>query len=141
MFRVRPRRVLVAHSDPAAMELISTHLALAGYDVSSARTGREAISIMHNTQPQVCILNLGLEAMDGYQVMNWMKRSGTFGRTAVMVMTDRHCQAEFNESQELGAADYMSRPFDDADFLARIKRLLSVGAKSDRAHPVNGVLI
>lgn len=141
MLRARPARVLVAESDNATLDLASTRLTLAGYEVAKARSGREAVDVLRSLNPQCCVLDLRLPGMDGFAMLRWMQRTEVIDRTSVLVLTDRPNETDLRNLLLLGAKDYLGKPFKDTIFLSRVRRLLSERAPKTVANISNDILV
>lgn len=120
-----PRRetmMLVADDDPAIRELVSTRLALAGYVALTARDGVEAMRRLSERRYDGLILDLNMPELDGFGVLEQMKRFGTL-RPPTLVLTARHNADDVRTAIKLGARDYLAKPFDDRQLLLRVARL------------------
>ena len=120
----RRRRVLVVDDDPAILELIALRLDLAGYETRLARDGADALRAVSATKPAAMVLDINMPHMDGFEVLERLKASGTLARLPTMVLTARNNVEDVRRAIGLGARDYMSKPFDDRMLLARVARLL-----------------
>ncbi len=118
----RPR-VLVCDDDRAILELVSTRLTLAGYDVFSARDGEEAVERIVNLRPHAVVLDLGMPRLDGFGVLTKLGRERAM-KTPILVLTARNAVADVQKAIGLGARDYLSKPFKDQQLLMRVARLL-----------------
>jgi DNA-binding response OmpR family regulator len=116
------RRILAVDDDRAVLELVCTRLTLAGYDVFSARDGREALSRLSSLRPAAMVLDLGLPNLDGFGVLETMGKAGT-ARTPTLVLTARHSAPDVKRAISLGARDFLSKPFTDNQLLMRVQRL------------------
>lgn len=122
----RGRRILVAEDDPDVRELLVTRLSIAGYAVTTARDGAEALSLMRDVSPAAVILDLNMPRMDGFEVLSAMQLDPRAAKLPVMVLTARNSPGDVKRVLELGARDYLSKPFSDQQMLARVSRLLRV---------------
>ena len=118
------RRILVVDDDPFVLELILTRLTLAGYRTYSARDGQEALQRMADVRPEAMVLDINMPRLDGFGVLRHMASSGLTQRIATMVLTARNQPQDVQKAISLGARDYLSKPFRDDQFLARVARLL-----------------
>jgi two-component system OmpR family response regulator len=121
----RGRRVLVVDDEPHLLELITTRLSIAGYDTSGARDGREALARLTDFRPQAMVLDINMPFIDGFEVLARMRSQGLNDRTPTMVLTARNNAADVATAIELGARDYLSKPFGDQQLLARVARLFA----------------
>lgn len=121
--RAGRRRILVVDDDPAMRELLAARLGLAGYEVFQARDGAEGIQAFEY-QPDVLILDINMPVLDGFGVLEKLRATGRLKKTRVMVLTARNQPADVRRAIELGAHDFMAKPFDGPTLLARTARLL-----------------
>lgn len=139
----RRPRVFVAEDDSMIMDLITTRLELAGYAVSFARNGRDAIAGIHASQPAAVLLDINMPLLDGFGVLRALRENPPQTRAPVMVLTARHAAEDVQLALQLGASDYLAKPFDDARLLARVARLVRARgrgpsvARSPDAPPVD----
>ncbi len=118
-------RIFVAEDDPATLELIITRLVVAGYQTAFARDGAEALSGILNTAPHAVILDINMPYMDGFSVMQALRdHPAVSDQLPIMVLTARNEQKDVRKAVELGARDFLSKPFKDAQLLDRVARLL-----------------
>lgn len=121
----RRRRVLVVDDEPYILELIVTRLELAGLETHAARNGEEALRRLGDVRPEAMVLDINMPVMDGFDVLTQMKAQGLTDKTATMVLTARNNAADVARAIQLGARDYLSKPFNDAQLIARVRRLLA----------------
>jgi DNA-binding response OmpR family regulator len=118
-------RIFVAEDDPATLELIVTRLSVAGYEVSYARDGQQAVNSILANRPDAVILDVNMPILDGFGVMRTLRdKSALSGRMPIMVLTARNSPEDVQRAIQLGARDFLSKPFKDAHLLERVARLL-----------------
>ena len=118
-------RIFVAEDDPATLELIITRLSVAGYEVTFARDGRQAVNSILANRPDAAILDVNMPLLDGFGVMRTLRdRSPASSRMPIMVLTARNSPEDVKRAIQLGARDFLSKPFKDAHLLERVGRLL-----------------
>ncbi len=114
--------VLVVDDDPLACKLLDFLLTSEGYAVQTARTAQEAVTSPEQTSPDLLILDVVLPGTDGFQLYRQLRGSGcqaaTIFLTACAEMSDKVA------GLELGADDYMVKPFEPAELTARVKAVL-----------------
>jgi len=120
----RIHRVLVVDDDPFLIELIMTRLAIAGHQVQGARDGLQAIDRLGDFRPEAMVLDINMPNLDGFGVLAYMKGQGLTDKTMTMVLTARNNAEDVAKAIQLGAKDYLSKPFKDEQLLARVGRLL-----------------
>jgi two-component system KDP operon response regulator KdpE len=113
--------ILLIEDDPALRRALRTTLRNREFEVLEAATGESAIVIAADGRPDVVILDLGLPDLDGLEVL---RRLRAFSDVPVIVLTARDEQSEKVRSLDAGADDYMTKPFDVEELLARIRAAL-----------------
>lgn len=128
--RPRMRRVLVVDDDPFLLELIMTRLVIAEYDVRGARDGQEALRTLSEFRPEAMVLDINMPVLDGFGVLASMKAQGLTDKTLTMVLTARNTPDDVAKAIQLGAKDYLSKPFKDDQLLQRVSRLFARAARA-----------
>jgi two-component system OmpR family response regulator len=121
-----PRRqtLLVAEDDQGVRDLIRVRLTSAGYDVQVAYNGREAVDHIRASKPDGVVLDINMPVMDGFEVLQRLRDEGGGGDPPVLILTARHAAEDVRRAIGLGAKDYLTKPFNDGQLLARVARLL-----------------
>jgi DNA-binding response OmpR family regulator len=113
--------VLVVDDDPLMVRLVRTHLDRAGYRVLAAASGREALDVAVAELPDLVVLDLMLPEPDGYEVC---RRLREFSLVPVIMLTARGEQADKLRGFEVGADDYLTKPFSPQELVARVQAVL-----------------
>lgn len=132
--------VLTVDDDPANLRTLSINLKARGYDVEIATDGRTALQIVHERMPDAILLDLGLPDLDGIAVLRQVR---SFSQVPIIVVSARVESDDKVEALDLGADDYVSKPFSMDELLARV-RAATRRAVSGAAEPivqVGGLLI
>jgi two-component system OmpR family response regulator len=132
----RKPRIFVADDDRNVLDLILTRLTLAGYETGYARDGREALSGMAASRPSGIIPDMNMLRRDGFGVLERLRKAAPASRTPVMVLTARHTPEDVQRALAMGARDYMAKPFQDAQLLALVARLIRPKAMVSSADEV-----
>ncbi|MGN6751347.1 MAG: response regulator transcription factor [Intrasporangium sp.] len=111
-------RVLVVDDDPRLQRTLAIALRAHGNEVVTANDGRSAIQTIHEDSPQIVILDLGLPDMDGTDVLKHLRATST---VPVIVLSARHDSDDKIEALDLGADDYVTKPFGVEELLARVR--------------------
>ena len=125
------RLVLVCDDDPLLLDLLEFRLGGRGYRVAVARDGGEAIARMQEEVPAAVVLDAMMPVMDGYQVLRRIRSDHALDAVKVVMLTARHKERDIVEALELGADDYIVKPFIPEELVARLARL--VGSAVRRA--------
>jgi DNA-binding response OmpR family regulator len=118
------RRILVAEDDMGVRDLIRTRLNAAGYDTHTAVNGIEALLRIGELKPDGLVLDINMPEMDGFGVLEVLRDAPSKIRLPVLVLTARHAADDVRRAVGLGAKDYLTKPFNEAQLLARVARLL-----------------
>lgn len=111
-------RVLVVDDEPQILRVLKPSLTAAGYDVITAATGAEALKAAATRSPDIIVLDLGLPDMDGKQVIEQLR---TWSQTPIVVLSARDRESEKIAALDLGADDYVNKPFGIGELLARLR--------------------
>jgi len=114
-------RILVVDDDPLLVRLVRTHLEKAGYKVFTAPDGDEALEVAASELPDLVVLDLMLPKLDGFEVC---RRIREFSLVPVVMLTARGEPVDKLRGFEMGADDYLSKPFVPAELLARVRAVL-----------------
>ncbi len=126
-------QLLMIEDDSAVAEMYRLRLSADGYRVTIARSGEEGLELAANQQPDLVYLDLRLPGMDGFEVLRRLRASGS--KAPVLVLTARDDEVDKVIGLELGADDYLTKPFGLRELMSRIKALLrrSYGDLADAA--------
>ena len=113
--------VLVIDDESKYRRLIKTNLAVAGYDVVEAATGRDALAAIYEREPDIVLLDLRLPDMDGFRLCERIRK---LTAVPVMALTALNSEQDTIQALDLGADDYLAKPFSPGEMLARIRALL-----------------
>jgi DNA-binding response OmpR family regulator len=122
--RKRPL-VLVVEDDPALGDVIVSALKDDGLDAKLAQDGDEAMRDVDDLTPAAMVLDLMMPRRDGFSVLRELRADGRISNLPVVVVTAIFGLSERLYATELGAADYVTKPFDLDDLVSRVKALLS----------------
>lgn len=128
-----PARVLVIDDEPQIRRFLDISLRAQGYAVALAATGQEGLDALALNGADVVVLDLGLPDRDGQSVLVAMRQ---WSQVPVIVLTVRSSQVEKVAVLDAGANDYVTKPFDIQELMARIRALIRSHALSDEATPV-----
>ncbi len=120
-------KILLVEDDENICTMIRAMLESSGYQVIEARTCSSAITLAGSHMPDLIVLDLGLPDMDGLTVLKTVRQSDL---TPIIVLSARSSEADKVEALDLGANDYVTKPFSAAEFLARVRSALRVGRHS-----------
>jgi DNA-binding response OmpR family regulator len=114
-------RIMVVDDDPHIREVVRHFLGTAGFDVVEASDGREALRLLERTQADLLVLDVMMPKMDGWQLCQELKR---LRDVPILMLTAKGETSQKLKGFELGADDYLVKPFEPAELAARVKALL-----------------
>jgi DNA-binding response OmpR family regulator len=114
-------RVLVIEDDADIALGVRTVLGRSGFSVTAAAEGREGLRVFHSERPDIVILDVGLPEMDGWTVL---ERIRELSEVPVLMLTSHGQEADKVRGLRGGADDYVTKPFGNAEFVARVQALL-----------------
>ena len=125
-------KILVVDDEAAIRRLLRTAIERAGHAVVEAGTGREALTALQIDKPEMVLLDLGLPDRDGLELVPLVKKSGA----ALIVVSAREATDQKVAALDLGADDYVTKPFDTEEVLARIRSARRHRLASEAETPV-----
>lgn len=117
-------RILVVDDEPDITALVAYHLAKAGYRVSTASSGPEALRSAREERPDVVVLDLMLPGLSGYDVLAELRKREETRDVGVILLTARREEPDRIKGLTLGADDYLVKPFSPAELALRVQALL-----------------
>ena len=114
-------RILVVDDEPKIVQLVRDYLDRAGFAVSTARDGHEALMRAHQERPDLIVLDLGLPQLDGLEVTRRLRRESG---VPIIMLTARDAETDKVVGLELGADDYVTKPFSPRELEARVRAVL-----------------
>lgn len=129
------RRILVVDDEQGILELVGYHLRRAGFQVLLAETGGEALRLAMEERPDLIVLDLMLPDLDGFEVCRRIRRHS---QVPVLMLTARTDDEDRAMGLEIGSDDYVTKPFNPRELVARVQALLK--CSGDVNAPVLGSL-
>ena len=114
--------ILVVDDEPMVRDVLSRYLSLEGFGVLSAEDGEQALARYREAAPDLVLLDLMLPKIDGYEVFRRIREHG--GQTPVIMLTARGEETDRIVGLELGADDYVTKPFSPREVVARVRAVL-----------------
>ncbi len=115
------QRVLVVEDDRRIADMVIKNLESAGYECHVSSDGGQALADFERVRPDLVVLDLGLPGIDGLQVTRRLRRDSD---VAILMLTARTSESDKLLGLELGADDYVTKPFSTAELMARVRALL-----------------
>ena len=121
---VTPDRVLVVDDEPDIVALVVFHLVKAGYRVSTASAGPDAIALARQERPALVVLDLMLPGLSGFEVLERLRAEEATRNVAVLMLTARREEPDRIRGLTLGADDYLTKPFSPQELVLRVGAIL-----------------
>ena len=118
------KRVLIIEDDKDIVELVRYNLANEGFQVSAAFDGSSGLNTLKKTPPDLLLLDLMLPKLSGLDICREVRRDDALNRLPILMLTARGDEADRVVGLEMGADDYVTKPFSPRELLARVKALL-----------------
>jgi DNA-binding response OmpR family regulator len=122
--RAAPPLVLVADDDADIRQLVTFRLERAGYDVVGAADGEEALQLALERRPDLAVLDVMMPKLTGYDVTQRLRAEAETRNIPVILLTARVQEADVARGFEVGADDYMKKPFSPQELRARVQAIL-----------------
>jgi two-component system phosphate regulon response regulator PhoB len=119
-----PDRILVVDDEPEIVALVAYHLAKAGYRVSTASSGQDALELARRDRPSLIVLDLMLPGLSGFDVLEQLRADDSTRDMAVLMLTARREEPDRIRGLSLGADDYLTKPFSPAELVLRVAAIL-----------------
>jgi CheY-like chemotaxis protein len=133
------RHILIVEDDPNTAEMLSAYFSSLGYKVSHAAWGEDAIEMATEMLPDLIVLDIHLPDIDGYEVCQHLRSQRRTEHTPVVFLTERRERMDRLTGLELGAVDYITKPFDVQELRYRIRNILRRSRMDTLLHPVTGL--
>ena len=118
------KKILFAEDEPLILKFVSFRLESLGYGVIKARDGAEALKLIEEEIPDLILLDIVMPIMSGYDVCKQVKMNEKLKHIPVILFTASEPEIVAARAKEVGASDYIMKPFDPDDLLSKIKNLL-----------------
>jgi len=118
------KKILATEDSPTILAMMKEFLASEGYDVITAVDGQEALDKAKKEKPDLIILDLMLPKIDGYKVCGLLKKDSRYSKIPIIMFTARAQDSDKELGKEMGADAYITKPFEPAVLLAKIKELI-----------------
>jgi len=121
-----PSRILVIEDEPANIQTLSTLLKERGYQINIATNGRQALEVLERIRPDLILLDIMMPQMDGFETCRRIKASTAWREIPIIFLTAKTDTADIVRGFELGAVDYVAKPFNAHELLARVNTHLTL---------------
>ena len=132
-------RIFIADDDPDIVQFVSVNLQLEGFEVSSATDGKAALAALTKDAPDLVILDIMMPEMDGLAVLRRMRAHPVSANIPVIVLTAKALPQDRIRGLELGADDYISKPFELDELMVRVRTVLQRAKAMRDLSPLTGL--
>lgn len=127
-------KVLLIEDNPEVRENTAEILSLANYEAITAKDGKEGVELAQKLLPDLIVCDIMMPELDGYGVLHILGKKPDTARIPFIFLTAKAEKADFRKGMELGADDYLTKPFDETDLLNAIEARLRKSAMQQRAY-------
>ncbi|HET9672207.1 MAG TPA: response regulator, partial [Actinomycetota bacterium] len=134
-----PESILVVDDDPDIARFVEVNLRSAGYDVSVAGDGQEALDRAADLRPDLVLLDVMMPRLDGFEVAQRLRKNPQTANTSIIMLTAKALSSDKVTGLQSGADDYIIKPFDPIELLARVKGTLRRAKEMRNLSPLTGL--
>jgi len=134
-----PETILVVDDDPDIARFVEVNLRSAGYDVAVAGDGEEALERAGDLRPDLVLLDVMMPRIDGFEVAQRIRKNPQTANTSIIMLTAKALSADKVTGLQSGADDYIIKPFDPIELLARVKGTLRRAKEMRNLSPLTGL--
>ncbi|MFN2234637.1 MAG: response regulator [Anaerolineales bacterium] len=131
--------ILIVEDDLDVSEMLDAYFRVQGYDVLIANWGLEGVEKCHEEQPDLVILDIRLPDIDGYEVAKRLRENRKTINIPIIFLTEKRNRSDRLQGLELGADDYITKPFDIQELRLRVRNALQRSALGSISNPVTGL--
>jgi len=130
------KRILVIDDDVSISKLVSDVLTEEGFSVATANCGEDGIKKVYHSKPNLIILDLRLPDMDGFQICQTLKKDKSVSAIPIIMLTVKSAKSSTVAGLEMGADDYVVKPFNQEELVARVKTVLRRAGGEEKAEEI-----
>lgn len=132
-----PATVLVVDDDPVILKLLEVNFEMEGFEVVRASDGAEGLERAREVRPDIVVLDVMMPRMTGYEVAKALREDDGTAHIPIIFVTARAQSSDVERGMELGVDDYVTKPFDPLDLIARVNALLARTHAGDGEAPAD----
>jgi len=132
-------RILIADDDPEIVRLVELNLRMEGYEVVTAYDGEEAMRVVNEQMPALVLLDIMMPKLDGYEVCERIRADGRTRQISIIMLTAKSLSADKIVGLTAGADDYVLKPFDPMELVARVRSTLRRSKEMRAVSPLTGL--
>jgi DNA-binding response OmpR family regulator len=135
----RPSQILIIEDDVDLAEMLNAYFRVQGYEILTATWGEDGVRVAQEIVPDVILLDIRLPDIDGYEVCRRIRATRRTREIPIIFLTERRERSEKLAGLELGAVDYITKPFDIQELRLRVRNTLRRSAQSPMTNPITGL--
>lgn len=132
------QKILVVDDEPHIVRLVQVNLEKAGYDVTTASNGREALEAVAEVQPDLVVLDVMMPEMDGLEALKRLKENAATSEIPVILLTAKAQDADVFEGWKSGADLYLTKPFNPGELLLFVQRIFKSKNEGPSSYRIDG---
>ncbi len=133
------QNILIVEDEPNTAQMLVAYFEAQGYDVTAVGWGKKALEYLEETLPDLIVLDIRLPDIDGYEVCRQVRTHRRTAHVPIIFLTERRERMDRLQGLELGAVDYITKPFDIQELRLRIRNVLRRADLEPVVHPVTGL--
>ncbi len=133
------QKIFIVEDDTDLLDMLTAYFRVQGYDVSNATRGEDAVRAIIDEPPDIAVLDIRLPDIDGYEVCRQLRRSRRTRSVPVIFLTEKRERKDKLSGLEMGAVDYITKPFDIQELRLRIRNALRRSRLNSLVNPVTGL--
>ena len=134
-----PKKILIVEDDLDVADMLNAYFRVQGYDVSTVNWGEDGIRSSLTSRPDIVILDIRLPDIDGYEVARRLRENRRTSDIPIIFLTEKRDRSERLQGLELGADDYITKPFDVQELRLRVRNALRRAEQDTLTNPVTGL--
>lgn len=128
--------ILIVEDEPNTAEMLASYFQIQGYEVSVCGWGKEALAFVQHTLPDLIILDIRLPDINGYEVCRELRSHRRTAHIPILFLTEKRERIDRLTGLELGAVDYITKPFDIQELRLRVRNILRRSRTHPLVHPI-----
>ncbi len=133
------QHILIVEDEPNTAEMLASYFEAQGYQVTTVGWGNDALAFVKKVLPDLVVLDIRLPDIDGYEVCRRLRSHRRTSRIPIIFLTERRERIDRLAGLEMGAVDYVTKPFDIQELRLRVRNVLRRADLLPVAHPVTGL--
>lgn len=134
-----PKKILIVEDDLDLAEMLSAYFRVQGYSVTNASWGEDGVRLVEEDLPDIVVLDIRLPDIDGYEVCRQIRKIRKAQHLPVIFLTEKREREDKLSGLELGAVDYITKPFDIQELRLRVRNALRRARMNTMVNPVTGL--